>query len=76
MPVRHRIGTGREHPSFVVDISLRDSGVSVGLSHLSAAAAFAIGFDSAPEPSSTGVLIKTLLGTWVMVMFLIFDVAY
>lgn len=33
MPVRHRIGTGREHPSFVVDISLRDSGVSVGLSH-------------------------------------------
>ena len=31
---------------------------------LSAAAAFAIGFDSAPEPSSASVLIKTLLGTW------------
>ena len=43
---------------------------------LSAAAGFAIGFDSAAEPSSTGVLIKTLLGTWVMIIFLVFDIAY
>jgi urease accessory protein len=43
---------------------------------LSAAAAFAIGFDPAPEPSSTGVLVKTLLGTWIMVIFLVFDIAY
>ena len=43
---------------------------------LSAAAAFAIGFDSAPEPSSAGGLLKTLLGTWVMVIFLVFDIAY
>jgi len=42
---------------------------------LSAAAAFAIGFDSAPEPSSAGGLLKTLLGTWVMVIFLVFDIA-
>ena len=43
---------------------------------LSGAAGFAIGFDSAPEPSSAGVLIKTLLGTWIMVIFLVFDIAY
>jgi urease accessory protein len=43
---------------------------------LSAAAGFAIGFDSAPEPNSIGVLIKTLLGTWVMIIFLVFDIAY
>ncbi len=43
---------------------------------LSAAAGFAIGFDSAPEPSSAGVLTKMLLGTWVMVIFLVFDIAY
>jgi len=40
------------------------------------AAAFALGFDSAPELSSAGVLLKTLLGTWVMVIFLVFDIAY
>jgi hypothetical protein len=43
---------------------------------LSAAAAFAIGFDSGPEPSSAGGLLKTLLGTWVMVIFLVFDIAH
>ena len=43
---------------------------------LSGAAGFAIGFDSAPEPSSAGVLTKMLLGTWVMVIFLVFDIAY
>ena len=43
---------------------------------LSAAAAISIGFDSGPEPGSVGVLIKTLLGTWIVVIFLVFDVAY
>ena len=71
MPARHWIGTGAStHLSwsiylFAIPVSL------LAYRTLSAAAAFAIGFDSAPEPSSTGVLIKTLLGTWVMVMFLI-----
>jgi len=40
------------------------------------AAAFALGFDSAPELSSAGVLLKTLLGKCVMVIFLVFDIAY
>jgi hypothetical protein len=40
------------------------------------AVALAIGFDSAPEPSSTGVLIKALAGTGIMVIFLVFDLAY
>jgi hypothetical protein len=39
-------------------------------------ARYPIGFDSAPEPVSTGVLIKTLVGIWIMVIFLVFDVAY
>jgi urease accessory protein len=43
---------------------------------LFAAGAFALGFDSLPEPSSTSVLIKTLLGTWIMIIFLVFDIAY
>jgi urease accessory protein len=43
---------------------------------LSAAAAFAVGFDSAPEPGPASVLIKTLLGTWIVAIFLVFDVAY
>ena len=43
---------------------------------LIAAAALAIGFDSGPETGSTSVLIKTLLGTGIMVIFLVFDVAY
>ena len=43
---------------------------------LFAAAAFAIGFDSGPEKGSAAVVIKTLVGTWLMVIFLLFDVAY
>ena len=43
---------------------------------LTTAVALAIGFDSAPEPSSTGVLIKALAGTGIMVIFLVFDLAY
>jgi len=43
---------------------------------LSAAGALALGFDSAPGASSAGVFIKTLLGTGIMVIFLVFDVAY
>ena len=35
---------------------------------LTTAVALAIGFDSAPEPSSTGVLIKALAGTGIMVI--------
>ncbi len=40
------------------------------------AAAFAIGLDSKPEPGSPGLLVQALLGTWGMVIFLLFDVAY
>ena len=43
---------------------------------LTTAVALAIGFDSAPEPSSTGVLIKALAGTGIIVIFLVFDLAY
>ena len=43
---------------------------------LIAAAALAIGFDSGPETASASVWIKTLLGTGIMVIFLVFDVAY
>lgn len=43
---------------------------------LTTAVALAIGFDSAPEPSSTGVLIKALARTGIMVIFLVFDLAY
>jgi urease accessory protein len=43
---------------------------------LVAAAAIAIGFDSGPETGSTSVLIKALLGTGIIVIFLVFDIAY
>ena len=43
---------------------------------LFAAAALAIGLDSGPEKGSAAIVIKTLLGTWLMVIFLLFDVAY
>ena len=43
---------------------------------LGLAAAFAIGLDSKPEPGSPGLLVQALLGTWGMVIFLLFDVAY
>jgi hydrogenase/urease accessory protein HupE len=39
-------------------------------------AAFAIGLDSKSEAGSPGILFQTLLGTWAMVIFLLFDVAY
>ncbi len=59
-----------------IPVALERPVSSVAYRGLSAAAAFTIGFDSAPEPVSTGVLIKTLLGIWIMVIFLVFDVAY
>lgn len=40
------------------------------------AAALAIGLDSSPEAGSPGLLVQALLGTWGMVIFLLFDVAY
>ena len=54
----------------------RDGHRAFGCRALFAAAAFAIGFDSGPAKGSTPVVIKTLLGTWLMVVFLLFDVAY
>lgn len=41
-----------------------------------AGAGLALGLDSGIEAGSTAVVIKTLLGTWLMVAFLVFDVAY
>ena len=43
---------------------------------LSSAAALAIGWDSGIETGSRATVLKTLLGTWLMVTFLVFDVAY
>ena len=43
---------------------------------LCAAGAVAIRFDSSSESDSASVLIKTLLGTWIMIILLVFDVAY
>ncbi len=43
---------------------------------LFAAGAFAIGFDSGADKGSPGLVLQTLLGTWAMVIFLLFDVAY
>ena len=43
---------------------------------LFAAAALAIGLDSSPETGSPGLVMQALLGTWGMVIFLLFDVAY
>ena len=48
----------------------------LGCRALFAGAALAIGFDSGPEKGTVAVVIKTLLGTWLMVVFLLFDVAY
>ena len=59
-----------------IPVSLERPVPSVAYRGISAAAAFAIGFDSAPEPGPASILIKTLLGTWIMVIFLVFDVAY
>jgi len=39
------------------------------------AAGAAIGLDSAPENGSTRAVIKTLLGTWVCLMIVVFDLA-
>ncbi len=41
---------------------------------LFALAAVAIGLDSAPEPGSAAMIVKSLLGTWIVVVFLVFDV--
>jgi len=43
---------------------------------LFALAALAIGFDSAVESNSTAAVVKTLLGTWLIVVFVVCDLAY
>jgi hydrogenase/urease accessory protein HupE len=48
--------------------------VAVGV--LLAAAALAIGFDSAVENGTTAVVIKTLLGIWVALVAVLFDLAF
>ena len=43
---------------------------------LCALAALAIGLDSGPETGSAAIIVKTLLGTWIIVVFLVFDLGY
>jgi hydrogenase/urease accessory protein HupE len=59
-----------------VPVSLEKPVPPLAYRALFAVGAFALGLDSMPEPNSTSILIKTLLGTWIMVIFLVFDIAY
>ena len=40
------------------------------------AAALALGFDSAPGSGTRGAVLKTLLGTWVCLVLVVFDLAF
>ena len=43
---------------------------------LFAAGAIAIGLDSGPETGSIAIVLKTLFGTWLIIVFIVFDIAY
>jgi len=71
------------HPALLLGIALC-AGVLLALDKnppllpfcaLFAAAALAMGLDSAAEPGSAGTVVKTLLGNWISLVVLIYDIA-
>ncbi len=57
-------------------VSLEKALPPVGVGALLALAALGIGFDSAVESGTTAVVVKTLLGIWVALAVVLFDLAF